>query len=478
MSEEGEGIFADFKEPGEGSDDEASQEQKASYENFIRSLFKQLQPHQKCSEIIDLIIKLYPGYDISPTTLDDIVQRWATRQAEWEDGEAGDNWKSTRDAAVQRDEIQDQFCNFPEVTYNYRVLERVGQGTFSLVYKAVDIHHHKWENSWCKCGSESNSVGGAIVCGLVAIKLLHRSASTERIYGEINTLHRVKQNPNVAPLLRVHRCEGQIALILPYYETDRIETALEKRELTIDEVRCYLRSMFGGLKSVHEQGIIHRDVKPQNFLWNRTTRTGAIVDFGLAEQLQHPSVFAKQGGSSKAKQKSIWGNNEDFSEDSPFKDTQKAGLGYYLNDSRRYIKASRNGTRGFRAPEVLLKVIDQTTAIDIWSVGITLLAFLALRYPFFVSHNDEHSLLELAHIFGLKAMKEAAANLGRTFHTNIPTIKNRISFIDIIKDCGGMDDIPETALDLLSRCLDLDPRTRITAEEALNHPFLKEDMEE
>jgi serine/threonine protein kinase len=58
--------------------------------------------------------------------------------------------------------------------------------------------------------------------------------------------------------------------------------------------------------------------------------------------------------------------------------------------------ANRGGTKGFRAPEVLLKVIDQTTAIDIWSSGVVFLSLLCCRFPV-LSHSDDClALLEIA----------------------------------------------------------------------------------
>ena len=65
--------------------------------------------------------------------------------------------------------------------------------------------------------------------------------------------------------------------------------------------------------------------------------------------------------------------------------------------------APRAGTPGFRAPEVLLKCPNQTTAVDMWSAGVILLCILSGRYPFFRAHDD---LTAMAQIIGLKGSKE------------------------------------------------------------------------
>ena len=49
----------------------------------------------------------------------------------------------------------------------------------------------------------------------------------------------------------------------------------------------------------------------------------------------------------------------------------------------RRARPERAGTPGFRAPEVLLMSVQQTTAIDIWSAGVTMLTLMSRRYPVF-----------------------------------------------------------------------------------------------
>lgn len=120
-------------------------------------------------------------------------------------------------------------------------------------------------------------------------------------------------------------------------------------------------------------------------------------------------------------------------------------VGYPENDRRPISKANRAGTRGFRAPEVLLKcqaqtggeihccqkfVLDRThvyfivqsEAIDVWSAAVILLAFLTGKFPIFQSNDDVEALMEIAVVLGKRNTERTATLHGRTFATNVPDL--------------------------------------------------------
>jgi len=237
------------------------------------------------------------------------------------------------------------------------------------------------------------------------------------------------------------------------------------------------------LHSVHKAGILHRDIKPTNFLYDHAKRRGVLVDFGLAEKQGtdwQPCLCLEN----KDKRKDRFMNSfaVELLQSQP--DTQS--IGYPKNDSRPSRRANRAGTRGFRAPEVLLKCTSQTTKIDIWSAGVILLTLLARRFPFFNSADDVDAMIEMASIFGKRRMKAVAAMHGSVFETNIETIGDRgFTFEKIIvwASCREPEQGPlhageKQAVDFLEGLLELDPGRRWSAKEALSHEFFTAPVED
>jgi cell division control protein 7 len=283
-------------------------------------------------------------------------------------------------------EISDFKATFPDCRYD--IVEKIGQGTFSSVYKAIDVEHDLYDNSqWCEEHKEGSE------CRYVALKRIYASSSPSRIYSEMALLHTVSHHPNIASLITALRHEDQVVVVLPYFEHDSFKSFY--RKLPMDQIKSYMYCILSALECVHQAGYIHRDIKPSNFLYRVDKRHGVLIDFGLAQPEPKPQE-----------------NKYRYAKQNTLLKTKKPG--YLLNDTRPSIRASRAGTRGFRAPEVLFKVVYQTCAIDIWSVGVILLSFFTGQFPFFQSEDDTEALLEIAHIFG----KDEMTKIAHTFSTS------------------------------------------------------------
>ena len=82
------------------------------------------------------------------------------------------------------------------------------------------------------------------------------------------------------PLLGGFKESCGFIAVLPYFEHDDFKWYLPR--LTTGLLRAYLYGLFRSLKHVHHHGIIHRDVKPRNYLFSLSKRKGLLIDFGYS----------------------------------------------------------------------------------------------------------------------------------------------------------------------------------------------------
>ncbi|CEG75560.1 hypothetical protein RMATCC62417_10581 [Rhizopus microsporus] len=390
-------------------------------------------------------------------------------------------------ASVRMDRIQQEIetinAEFPELKNYYQLLDRAGRGTFSKVYKARDLLYENYM-PWSLQKKVENAIDSDH--HLVAIKLIYGISSPKRVANEISCLSELRGSPCVIPMITALRNQDVTYLVLPFIEFDHFEDIYPT--MTLLDLKHYISELLIGLKYVHEKGIIHRDVKPGNFLYNKTTKTGYLGDFGLAQRVINHDIH-KPG-------------HRHATVDPIYTKHQNGPAGYFIHDKRKHIHVDRSGTRSFRAPEIYLHSMRQTTAMDIWAVGVILLSFLTNVYPFFDPEDSAAGIVELISVFGTKKVHEFAKFyggflmiyilyqilmfllLGRNLKTNIP---------DMPEGAIGMDELCryfnngtiETwdrhdyllAVDLMKNCLQLIDSKRLSAAEALKHPFLKEVME-
>lgn len=262
----------------------------------------------------------------------------------------------------------------------------------------------------------------------VAIKRIRSTSRPSRTCNEVRILLALGEHAHVSKLLRYHRSGGDVSLVMQCGHN--LSFRYYFASMSVPDIQLYFRSLFDALQYVHAQSIIHRDIKPNNILFSPQHQSFLLIDFGLAQR----------------------------------ETTQPTER-----------EPSRAGTRGFRAPEVLFKVAHQTNAIDVWSAGVILLCILSGRYPFFHSPDDLTALAELGALFGTEEMATVGRKFGKEvlFPHSYPAWNLQELCVKLHR--RDLSDIPPEAFDLLERCLDLDPTTRISAAEALQHPFLKLD---
>ncbi|XP_042506845.1 probable serine/threonine-protein kinase pkgA isoform X3 [Macadamia integrifolia] len=135
------------------------------------------------------------------------------------------------------------------------------------------------------------------------------------------------------------------------------------------------------------------------------------------------------------------------------------------------------GTKGFRAPEVLFRSAHQGFKVDVWSAGVTLLYLMIGRTPFV--GDPEQNIKDIAKLRGSEDLWEVAKlhNRESSFPVELfdiqalPSIGLREWCEVNTKRPDFLELIPRSLFDLVDKCLTVNPRLRISAEEALRHEF-------
>ena len=144
----------------------------------------------------------------------------------------------------------------------YALERELGRGGMARVYLARDLRHRRH----------------------VAVKVLHpeiaQTLGSERFLREIETAANL-QHPHIVPLFDSGEASGVLYYVMPYVEGESLRSRLAReKHLPIEEALEITRQVCSALAYAHAQGIIHRDVKPENILLKHDQ--AVVADFGIA----------------------------------------------------------------------------------------------------------------------------------------------------------------------------------------------------
>ena len=282
---------------------------------------------------------------------------------------------------------------------NYVRLEKIGTGTYGVVYKAQDLRTNK----------------------LVALKKILLDVEPEGIPStairEICILREL-EHPHIVVLADVIATDQDLYLIFEYLNND-LKQFLDatSQPLAPRDLQRLLQQMLQAVAYLHANRVLHRDLKPQNILVD-TVGNCKLADFGLARIYQFP-------------------------------------LRPYTHEVV---------TLWYRAPEILLGVLEYTPAVDMWSLGM-IFAELVLKRPLCPGDSEIDQLFRIFRVLGtpseevwpgVSKLKEFKSNFPKWHPARLQEL------------CPGLGDL---GCDLLAQMLRYDPGARITAKDALAHPY-------
>ncbi|KAJ3696889.1 hypothetical protein LUZ61_000594 [Rhynchospora tenuis] len=202
----------------------------------------------------------------------------------------------------------------------------------------------------------------------------------------------------------------------------------KQRPYCESETRCLMFQLLQGMTYMHSNWVIHRDLKTSNLLVNNKGEL-KICDFGLARQFGSP-----------------------------------------LKPYTPLVV-----TLWYRAPELLLGAKEYSTAVDMWSVGCIMAELLA-KEPLFNGQTEREQIDKIFTTLGTPEEKiwPGYCNLPGAKVVCIQQPYNKLRERFPVISFSGRPTLSEAGFDLLNRLLTYDPERRISAEEALRHPWFSE----
>ncbi|XP_037933620.1 serine/threonine-protein kinase PITSLRE [Teleopsis dalmanni] len=296
----------------------------------------------------------------------------------------------------------------------FQCLNRIEEGTYGVVYRAKDKRTNE----------------------IVALKRLKMEKEKEGFpitsLREINTLLK-GQHPNIVTVreIVVGSNMDKIFIVMDYVEHDLkslMETMKSRKQVFFPgEVKCLTQQLIHAVGHLHDNWILHRDLKTSNLLLSHKGIL-KVGDFGLARE--------------------------------------------YGSPLKKYT--SLVVTLWYRAPELLLCSPEYSTPIDIWSVGCIFAEFLQMA-PLFPGKTESEELNKIFKLLGTPNEKIWPG------YKDLPLVKNLLSQNSQFADYPVsnlrkhfIDKTSEAGISFLQGLLTYDPKQRLNAEAALKHPYFKE----
>uniref|UniRef100_A0A8C2WM36 mitogen-activated protein kinase n=1 Tax=Cyclopterus lumpus TaxID=8103 RepID=A0A8C2WM36_CYCLU len=216
----------------------------------------------------------------------------------------------------------------------------------------------------------------------------------------------------------------EIYVVTELMQSDLHKIIVSPQPLSSDHAKVFLYQILRGLKYLHSAGILHRDIKPGNLLVNSNCVL-KICDFGLARVEE--------------------------------------------SDESRHM-TQEVVTQYYRAPEILMGSRHYSNSIDIWSVGCIFAELLGRRI-LFQAQSPIQQLDLITDLLGTPSM-EAMRTACEGARAHVHRGPHKQPSLPVLYTLSGQ--ATHEAVHLLCRMLVFDPSKRISAKDALAHPYLDE----
>eukprot|EP01114_Cavostelium_apophysatum_P007126 TRINITY_DN1887_c0_g1_i1.p1 TRINITY_DN1887_c0_g1~~TRINITY_DN1887_c0_g1_i1.p1 ORF type:complete len:346 (-),score=101.36 TRINITY_DN1887_c0_g1_i1:903-1940(-) len=257
------------------------------------------------------------------------------------------------------------------------------------------------------------------------VKIL-KPVKKKKIQREIKILKSITGGENIVRLLDVVKDPSTKtpSLIFEYINNFDFKTLYPT--LTDYDVRFYIFQVLKALDFCHSNGIMHRDVKPHNVMIDHSQRKVRLIDWGLAE-FYH------------------------------------AGMEYNV----------RVASRTYKGPELLVNHQKYDYSLDMWSLGCMMCAMIFQKEPFFNGSDNQHQLEKIAKVLGTEDLYAYLHKYSLKMDSQYQALVGKHSrkpLSQFINDTNRHVAVPQ-ALDFVEKLLRYDGYERLTAQEAMSHPY-------